>query len=241
MVPSASTRDSIERLLAALDSGALGDIYCHEGGDAFWSDRRPAVVEIGLLWAVELAARVSRGGRSLYVGAGVAELPALLTEVLDLERTCVAANLREAECDTLNASLAAVGLDQRLRLLACDALDVSDRGPFDHVALVNVLDDPETFPWVSGVTYGRASPLDLEPAAFEAERMRIRALMAALLSTLRLPAVVTTTAEEAPWVLEAAARAGIAVNGDDAAIDSPLVGDAIGFLRLTAPSAAAAR
>ena len=241
MIPSASTCELLERLMAALDYGALGAIYCDEGGDAFWADRRAAVVEVGLTWAKELAARVPRGGRSLYVGAGVAELPVLLTEVLDLERACLATNLREAECETLNESLAAVGLGKRLRLLDCDALDVIDRGPFDHVSMVNVLDDPEEFPWVSGVTYGRASPLDLEPAAFDAERTRIRALMSALLSSLALPAVITTTAEETPWVMEAAKRAGIQVDGDDVRVETALVGDALGFLRLSARVRAAAR
>ena len=120
----------------------------------------------------------------------------------------------------------------RLSFTAQDGASATGEGPFDHLAMVSVLNDPETFPWVSQVTYGKASPLDLDVAAFDAERRRVRALTDALLTALSLPALVTTTVEEAPWILEAADRLGIPVEADDAVVETALVGDPCGFLYL---------
>lgn len=217
--------------MGALDYAALAEIYCDDGGSDFWEDRRGAVVDLGLSWAAELTARLSSGGRSSYVGAGVAELPALLTEVRDLGRECRVTSLRERECDTLNASLEAVGMADRLRFSAGDAGALDETG-FDHLSVVSVLDDPETYPWVSLVTYGRTSPVELDVGAFEAERTAVRALVAKLCGALTLPATVTTTFEEVPWILDYANQAGLSVEGDETMVETALVGDPLGFLTL---------
>ena len=81
-VPMQRTAAALERLMAVLDYQSLGEIYCDDGGAAFWQDRREAVVELGLAWAAQLGERLGEGGTSLYVGAGVAELPPL--EELDV-------------------------------------------------------------------------------------------------------------------------------------------------------------
>jgi len=231
MAPSSDTRALLQRLMDALDYAALAEIYCDHGGEAFWVDRRGAVVDLGLSWAGELANRLPLGGRSWYVGAGVAELPALLTEVCDLKRECSVTSLRAAECETLNASIEAVGLAERLRFCAGDAADATGAG-FDHLSLVSVLDDPETYPWISAVTYGRASALDLDVSAFEAERDKIRALVRRLCDALAFPALVTTTFDEAPWILERAAELGVVVDGDETMVETAVVGDPVGFLAL---------
>src|SRR5690606_32090939 len=99
----ADTRELLKRLFDALDWAALGEIYCDEGGEAFWREhRRPARIA-GLGWADALASRLPPGGRSLYVGAGVAELPAMIAERRELGRTVVATNLRARECEVLDA------------------------------------------------------------------------------------------------------------------------------------------
>ena len=232
MSPTIETRQQLERLMNALDYGALAEIYCDEGGESFWEDRRGAVVSLGLEWAAALCDRLQKGGRSLYVGAGVAELPALLAEVCDLERSCVVTNLRVPECDSLNASLSAVGLGERLRFEARDAAEIDEKG-FDHLSVISVFNDPETVPWVSGVTYGRVSPLDLDVEAFSEERARLRALAKPLCAALARPALVTTTFEEVPWLLEAADADGLRADGDDAMIETALVGDPIGFITLS--------
>lgn len=230
-VPTTTTHARIEALLGSLDYAALGPIYCDSGGDAFWQAHRGPVLELGMRWATEAGARFSPGGRSLYVGAGVAELPVMVTEVLDLERRCVAANLRRAECDVLDAALRAAGLDERLRLHCGSAVDLVDAG-FDHLAVVNVLDDPQTYPAVSEVTYGLASALDLDVEAFVRERAAVRRLVATLCDALCLPGWITTTFEEAPWFLEWASQHGAGVGSDECMLETALVGDPIGFLRV---------
>ena len=68
---------------------------------------------------------------------------------------------------------------------------------------------------------------------FEAERNRLRALVGTLLDGLRRPGLVTTTFEEVPWLLDAATTRGLTVDADDAALETAIVGDPIGFLRVT--------
>ena len=82
-----ATLQSITRIFDALDYAALGAIYCHEGGDAFWEERRGPCQELGIRLAEVLRGRLRPNGRSLYVGAGVAELPMLAMETMDLQRT----------------------------------------------------------------------------------------------------------------------------------------------------------
>ena len=77
-----------------LDYAKLGAIYCDEGGEAFWKDRREPCRTLGIALAEVLLNRLKPGGRSLYVGAGVAEIPALFMESLDLGRHVEAHNLR---------------------------------------------------------------------------------------------------------------------------------------------------
>ncbi|MEM7199527.1 MAG: hypothetical protein AAF628_04635 [Planctomycetota bacterium] len=232
--PSEATCELLARLFAALDWTVLGEVYCEEGGAAFWADRRDPVVEAGLAWARQLAPRVAPGGASLYVGAGVAELPVLLTEVMELGRQCRVHCLRAAECAALNRGLAAVGVGEALQWRAEDARLAAGAGPFDHVSLVSVLSDPETYGALSAVAYGRADPLTLDAAAFERQRADARALVGAALDLLTLPAVVTTTVEEVPWIAEAATQRGWHVGADDELVETAVVGDPIGFLRLEA-------
>ena len=228
--PTPSTVRRIELLLDTLDYEELGRIYCHEGGTRFWKAKRDEVLDSGFLWSRSLAGRLSRGGRSLYAGAGVAELPAILTEVLDLQRSVVAANLREPECLSLNRSLQAAGFSHELRYRNVDAGDLGDEGPYDHLCAVSLLDDPETFPQVSAVTYGEMHPVHLDPDAFSAERARVRSLVDRLWRGLRKPFTITTTTEETPWFTERADLEGSRVEADDELIQTAVVGDPVGFL-----------
>lgn len=237
-MPSPETAAAIESLLNGLDYAALAPIYCDSGGKAFWDEHRGPVLELGLRWARAAAQRLAPGGRSLYVGAGVAELPVMLVEVLDLARHCTATNLRSDECEIVGRALRAAQLGARLRLQCIDAADAAAEGAYDHAAVVNVLDDPETFPVVSELTYGRLPPCRLDTAAFERERAAVRSLVAAVCGGLTLPAIVTTTFEEAPWILERAGELGWRAEADETMVPSALVGDPIGFLRLRAAATA---
>lgn len=243
-IPSRSTRTCIERVFDALPADVIGEIYCDEGGVVFFETMRSRIVEDGAVWAEALAARLGRleGPKaSLYVGAGIAELPVLLVEALDLERRLIATNLRAEECDCLNRTLRRIGVDRRrLELVARDPREAV---PADfaatHVSIVSVLTDPETWPSASAITYGRLPPVLLDTKAFERERKAIRALVDASLARLALPGLVTTTGEETPWILDWAVPRGIDVEVDDLELRAAVVGDPIGFLRLRAKQASA--
>jgi len=230
--PSPATLELIERVFSGLDYGTLGAIYCDEGGAAFWEERRENVMRAGVEWARALGDRL-RSGSSLYVGAGVAELPALLTECFDLGREVHIASLNGPECESLNASLGALSLSDRILFRFCDASEVAVEGAVDHLSLVSVLNDPEHYPTVSDMSYGRLHPVLLDLDAFETERSRLRALVDHLLGALTTPAWVTTTVEEVSWVMAAADARGLVVEADDGVIETALVGDPLGFLRIS--------
>src|SRR5712691_10449608 len=99
-----ATLHAITRIFENLDYAALGPIYCDEGGDAFWEERRGPCQELGIKLATVLRDRLRPGGRSLYVGAGVAELPPLVMETAELGRTVAAYNLRTDEAGVLNCA-----------------------------------------------------------------------------------------------------------------------------------------
>lgn len=225
-------RRVLDRVLGALDWRLLGQVYCNSGGEEFWRDRRGPVVELGLCWARGLLQRVSGDGRSLYAGAGVAELPAMIAEVVVRGRGITACNLRARECDALNRGLRAAGLADRLTVVCADAAEVAAEAACDHLAAVSLFTDPETFPLCSAVGYGRLSPVQLDVVAFAEERERARALAARLWSALRMPGWITTTAEEVAWFLEQADAAGVRLDADDELVDTAVVGDPIGFLRV---------
>jgi hypothetical protein len=186
----------ITDVFGRLNYERLSPIYCDEGGDAFWNDRRGPCQTLGVALAEVLLNRLQAGGRSLYVGAGVAELPVLLMEALDLGRNIDAFNLRVSEVEVLNQ--ACKGLP--FRISGHDAR--SARGTFDHLWIVSVLNDPEQYPEVSALSYGRANPATFDPMAFAEERANVRALADACLRKLMLPALVSTSVEEIPWITE---------------------------------------
>ena len=230
--PTPETLEWIERVFSSLDYEALGAIYCHDGDASFWEERREEAMRAGVEWAQALSARLG-SGRSLYVGAGVAELPVLLTECLDLGRDVHVASLNGPECDCLNASLATLGLSDRILFRRCDAMEVADEGGFDHLSLVSVLNDPEQYPTVSDMSYGRLHPVLMDLKSFERERSRLRDLVDHLLGVLTTPAWVTTTVEEVPWVLAVAETRGLLVEADEDVVETALVGDPLGFLRIS--------
>jgi len=238
-LPSARTTAVLGPLFEQLDYATLAEVYCDTGGTAFWDAHKQPAEDLGCRWAAALGARLPSGGTSLYVGAGVAELPALVTEILDLDRRVVISNLDPVECQSLNASLAAFGgadLAGRLRFQCQDAAEqvVGDATlTYDHLSVVSVLSDPGTFPVVSAVAYGRVPPVLLDVDEFEVERGRIRRLVGILLGRLGPPALITTTVEEVAWFLDGAKQLGLTVAADDQALPTAIVGDPLGFLRVT--------
>jgi hypothetical protein len=226
---------TVDRLFGQLDWKVLGDVYCEEGGDAFWAVHRGPARRAGIAWGRAATERLTPGGRSLWIGAGVAELAALVFEVVVRDRTVVASNLRAAECEVLDAALAAVGLGDRLRVRPVaggrDVLTEAGIEAVDHLGMVSVLTDPERFPQLAGVTYGRIAPVLLDLERFADERELARREVAEWLGCLTVPGIVTTSVEEVSWILDAA-RERWRVDADEEVFESEVVGDPVGFLYL---------
>ena len=219
-----------ERVLERLDWQALGEIYFHWGGEQFWQQRLPQVVALGEQLGMRLLQQVPKHGASLWVGAGVAELPVLLAEVLLHERTVVAANLRERECEVMNAGLLAAAPDVGLRFTAGDARTVEPGRSFDHLGCISVFTDPEIWPVISDVAYGRVAPVQLDVERFMAECEATRAVAKGLFARLARPGLVTTSAEEVAWFLEQAEAHGATVEASEDLVETAVVGDPVGFL-----------
>ena len=223
-----ATLHTIARIFDAMDYAALGPIYCHEGGDAFWEERRGPCQELGITLAEVLRDRLPPNGRSLYVGAGVAELPALTMETMDLHRTVEACNLRADEVSILNNACAGMPFEFQTK----DARDAV--GTFDHLWIVSVLNDPECFPELGALSSARANPVTFDPDAFAIERRAVLALAAACLEKVARPGLVTTSVEEIPWITDWCERRGISCVVEDEDHPTALVEDPVCFIRIGA-------
>ncbi len=220
------TRDRIEAVFRQLDYEVLGPIYCHEGGEEFWRAKRISSQRLGLKIATALLRRLKSGGRSLYVGAGVAELPALLAETLELDRSVEAYTLRRREVRILNRACRSMPV----RFVAKDALTAL--GSFDHLWMVSVLNDPETYPNLSPLSYGRADPLSFDPGRFTVERGSVRRLVDRCMKNLTRPGLITTSTEEVQWIAEWCHRHRIPYRVERRSYPTALVGDPLCFIRI---------
>jgi hypothetical protein len=223
---AATTRRETAAVFRRLDYEALADVYCDEGGSAFWSVMRKPCLELGLDIALALRGRLRRAGRSLYVGAGVTEIPALVMESVELGREVSAFNLRRKEVRLLRAACGDLPLDFRSE----DAVRAS--GKFDHLWMVSVLNDPEEFPDLSALSYGRADPTLFRPSGFTAQRRAVRRLAERCLRRLTMPGLVTTSIEETVWIEEWCERRRIDCRIEEKTYPTALVGDPICFVRL---------
>jgi hypothetical protein len=223
---SRATRRAVAGAFERLDYRQLAAVYCYEGGNEFWTSKREPCRRLGMRIAKALLARLAAGGRSLYVGAGVAELPVLLVESLDLHRTVLPYNLRRVEVAALNR--ACRGLP--LRFHATDAGKAE--GTFDHLWIVSVLNDPERFPHLAALSYGRAVPLTFKAGRFVKERNVLRVLVNRCMAKLSLPAVVTTSVEEVNWIADWCHRKRIPYVVERRQFKTALVGDPVCVLRI---------
>ena len=220
------TRAAIAALFKRLDYAALGRIYCDEGGDAFWKAAKGPCQTLGIKLAEVLRGKLREGGRSLYVGAGVAELPVLAMETMELGRTVAACNLRGDEVAVLNRACG----DVPFRFACQDAGDVE--GAFDHVWIVSVLNDPERFPELSALSYGRANPVLFDTAAFTKEREAVVSLAAHCLRKLQLPSLVTTSVEEINWITDWCLKRNISCVVEPKSYPTATVEDAVCMIRI---------
>lgn len=228
-------------LESELDWALLGGLYCWEGGVEFFPPEQvEAIREAGLVVASALFEELERIGggerRSLYVGAGVAELVPILCERLVLEREVVAINLPGEESAELNRAFAAteasIGYElPRIETAGLDAVT----GTFDHGWLVSVINDPEAFPALHDELYERAGEeLATGRGVLEEDRARAKELAEAFLAKLALPALLSTTDEEWPFLAPLLESRGRAVEPSSRALLTAVVGDPLRFYRLSA-------
>ncbi|CUS32988.1 conserved hypothetical protein [Candidatus Nitrospira nitrosa] len=224
--PSDSTRQAITSVFDRLDYKRLESVYCYEGGDEFWRAKREPCRRLGTKIAEALVGKLSRGGRSLYIGAGVAELPVLIAESIDRERHVEPYNLRRSEVTVLNRACR----DLPVRFLARDA--GSARGRFDHLCMVSVLNDPERFPHLAPLSYGRADPVTFDPARFQKERRIVQSIVNRCMPKLTLPGLVTTSSEEVIWIADWCHRHKVPYRVDRKHYATALVGDPVCLIKV---------
>jgi hypothetical protein len=82
------------------------------------------------------------------------------------------------------------------------------------------------------VAYGRLSPVQVDVERFVAERNEAQALADGLFVLLERPAVVTTTPDELAWFLDRADAHGRRVEAGDDLVETAVVGDPVGVLRI---------
>lgn len=220
------TRTAIAEIFDRLDYARLGPIYCDEGGAAFWRAKRGPCRRLGIKLAEMLLRRLKPEGRSLYIGAGVAELPLLVTETMELHREVAAFNLRVKEVALLNRA----GAGLPFRISAQDGRKAVGR--FDHLWMVSVLNDPERFPELAALSYGRANPATFDPSRFARERTVVRGLTDVCLKKLTKPGLVTTSVEEIPWIEEWCRRHKVSCSVGEDDYPTALVGDPICVIRV---------
>lgn len=223
---SRSTRQAIANVFNHLDYKRLESVYCYEGGDEFWRSKREPCRRLGTKVAEALVGKLSRGGRSLYIGAGVAELPVLIAESIDRERDVEPYNLRRSEVTILNR----VCHDLPVRFFARDASSV--RGRFDHLWMVSVLNDPERFPHLSPLSYGRADPVSFNLVEFQKERRIVQTIVDRCMPKLDVPGLVTTSTEEVVWIADWCHRYKVPYRVSRKHYPTALVGDPICFIQV---------
>jgi hypothetical protein len=223
---SGSARHAIASVFDHLDYKRLESVYCYEGGDEFWRKKREPCRRLGTKLAEVLLKKLPHSGRSLYVGAGVTELPVLLAEVLELQRQVEPYNLRRSEVVVLNRTCRSLPVKFR----AQDASLAS--GLFDHLWIVSVLNDPERFPHLAPLSYGTANPVTFDPRQFEQQRRVVRSIVNRVMPKLSLPGLVTTSTEEVIWIADWCHRKNIPYLVEREQFQTALVGDPVCFMRI---------
>jgi hypothetical protein len=100
--------------------------------------------------------------------------------------------------------------------------------------IVSVLNDPERFPQVAALSYGRAVPLTFNPRGFVKERATLQLLVNRCMSKLRSPGVVTTSVEEVNWFADWCHRKAVPYRVERRQYSTALVGDPICMLTIGA-------
>ncbi len=194
---------AVGELELELDWELLGRAACEGDGSAFYDAAlRERILDTGFRLAQELGGSLEPGGKSLYVGAEVAEFPQILAECLLLDRRVEWLNLACDAAVEMARALGEVGakLGVELPRPRADGIDRLGRARFDHLWLVSVLTDPDHFPALHDELYQRrASALATGRGDLVAERSAAVALIDALLERARKNCLISASEEE--WTL----------------------------------------
>jgi hypothetical protein len=227
-----------------LDWERLGRAYCEGDGTTFFDDAlRERWLDTGLRIADELARHLTHGsGRSLYIGAALAEIPVMLVEQLVLDREVTWVNLPCGEMEELERVVRLVGerLGVRLPLPSTAPLESLPRGAFDHVWMVSVLTDPEHFPALHDELYERhGTELAMGRGSLAEDRERAERVVQAALEAAASGARITTSREEVGVMLRVAGKARISIVAvrptKGGACSTAIVGDDLVWLQSSAP------
>lgn len=227
-------------LLARLDDEIAWDVcaevYCEGDASGFFDpERREAVLDAGLKLGADVGEALGgRPGRSLYIGAAVAELAPMLMESVVLGRDVHWVTLRSAESKELARALEAV--DPSLPRPRTDRWQGASLAPCDHVWMTSVLTDPEAFPALHDRLYRRqGTPEAVKGGHPKAERAKARELIDEALAAAAHETLLTTTDEELElWGPAIQAVGGRLTVGETGRL-SGLVGDVVRMGRLTFP------
>lgn len=227
---------------AELDWAALERVYCHgEGAGFFAPGQIEAMRETGLLLADDLARAMGSlppgaPRRSLYVGAGVAELVPLVCESVVLGREVLLVALPGTELEALARAFQGVAerLGAPLPRVTGTPLAQVPIAPASHAWIVSVLTDPDSFPALHDALYERSGEDATGRGDREQELERARGLIRSSLAHLRPPAILSTTDEELGLVSAVCAEQGLRLEVPPRARLSGVVGDPVRICRLLA-------
>jgi hypothetical protein len=195
---------AVSALDAELDWSLLGRALCEGDGSGFFDNAlRERVLDTALLLADDIALALDGApGRSLYLGAEIAELPLILAEHLVLGRKVDWLNIECPATRELERACRKVGAEAgvALPLPQVRSLAAVEPGSCNHLWMVSVLTDPDSFPALHDTLYERAgSPLAVGSGSLGEDRTRAEAMALALLDRAAPRCVLSTTDEE--WTL----------------------------------------
>lgn len=215
---------------------SLESVYCEGDGKGFFSDEAiDAARNTGLLFAGDLGECLAPRGRSLYVGAGVAELAPLIFESVMLDRKITVHGLKGVELDQIEIAMnaAAEATGKELPRVTATPMRPAETGKIDHLWFVSVLTDPEAFPALHNKLYNRqGGPLQVSGGHPKAERARAETLVRLALGGLTTKAVLTTSDEELPVFKAIGKSLGLSITSPTVSRLTGIVGDPVRHHRI---------
>jgi len=220
-----------------LDWELLGRSYCEGDGSEFFDVAlRERIRDTGMRFAEDIGRALDDApGRSLYLGAEIAELPLILAEHLLLGRRVAWLNIECAQTSELARAIRAVGARLGADLPAPRVSGPREIEPesCDHLWMVSVLTDPDCFPALHDALYERAGgPLATGRGSLADDRRRADELVEALLDRAAPRCVLSTSDEERSVLEPLVARRGWALEFARGGRLSAIVGDRVRIGRL---------